>query len=225
MGVGNRVLPRAESVAAETLERFRAAAFPVANVADAMGRFGALRGLRRMAPAPYLVGTALTVRTRPSDNLMVHKALDLAGPGDVLVVDACGGADYAIVGGLMCRYARRRGLAGLVVDGMVRDDDELTELGLPVYAAGISPNGPYKDGPGEINVPVSCGRTPVLPGDLVLGDADGVVVVPRADAEQVRREAEAVRGNERGVVAAIERDGWDRAWIDRKLAANGCADG
>lgn len=222
MGVGNRILARAGQVAPETRTRFRDAAVPTANVADVMGRFGALRGLRRIGRGPYLAGTALTVRTRPSDNLMVHKALDLAAPGDVLVVDACGGGDHAIVGGLMCRYALRRGVAGIVVDGMVRDAEDLDTLGLAVYARGVAPNGPYKDGPGEINVPVSCGGTAVLPGDLVLGDADGVVVVPRASAETVWADAAALRENEERVQDAIEARTWDRTWIDRRLTENGC---
>ncbi|QVQ52647.1 RraA family protein [Spiractinospora alimapuensis] len=222
MGVGNRVLARPKStVPPDVIRRFRDAQTPTPNVVDVMARFGTLRGLHRIS-GRYLAGIAITVRTRPSDNLMVHRALDLAEPGDVLVVDACGGSAHAIIGGLMARYASHRGIAGIVVDGAVRDVEDLNALGLPVFARGLNPNGPYKDGPGEINTPIGCGGEAVLPGDLILGDADGVVVVPQGDAESVERDADALRRHEDTVPEAITGDRWDRAWITEKLTENGC---
>lgn len=223
MGVGNRVITHTQRVEASVSDQFRSFELAAANVADVMHRFGTMRGLRQFGgTGRYLAGPALTVRTRPTDNLMVHAALDLAQPGDVLVVDAGGAPDRAIVGALMCHHALYRGIAGLVIDGMVRDADDLAELGLPVYARGINPNGPYKDGPGEINVAVSCGGTAILPGDLVIGDADGAVVVPQESATEVCQAATTVQAQEEQTAHEIARGGWDRTWVGRKLAENGC---
>lgn len=150
---------------------------PTALVSDALGRLVGSRGLiayhgdRSLA----LCGIALTVRVRPGDNLMVHKALTLARPGDVLVVDGSGDTSHALLGGLMRLAALARGLAGVVVDGAIRDTAEWAQGELPVFARGHAHRGPSKDGPGEINVPVSCAGLAVSPGDVVVGDADGVV--------------------------------------------------
>jgi RraA family protein len=197
----------------------RARRLPTGNVADCLHRLFAVRGLRPVAlPAGgRLAGPALTVRTAPADNLFIHKAIDLARPGDVLVVDACGGRSHALIGEIMARLAQARGVAGFVVDGCVRDSAELAALGLPVFAAGVSPFGPWKNGPGEIAYPVCCGGVPVLPGDLVLGDADGVVVVPRADAAEVIAAAESVQRRERDQLADIAAGRADRAWVDEAL--------
>jgi len=124
-----------------------------------------------------LCGVALTVRVRPGDNLMIHKALTLAQPGDVIVVDGSGEISHALVGGLMRLAALARGVAGFVLDGAVRDVAEWAEGELPVFARGHSHRRPSKDGPGEINVPIACAGLAVAPGDLVLGDADGVIAV------------------------------------------------
>lgn len=150
---------------------------PAALVSDALGRIVGSRGLAPYHGDPALVmcGVALTVRTRPGDNLMVHKALTLARPGDVLVVDGAGETSHALLGGLMRLAALARGLAGIVVDGAVRDTAEWAEGELPVFARGHSHRGPSKDGPGEINVPVACAGLAVSPGDVVVGDGDGVV--------------------------------------------------
>ena len=138
---------------------------------------------RRSAPAARCTragdgGPAFTVKTRPGDNLMVHKALDLAEPGDVIVVDAGGDLTNAIIGEIMSTYANARGIAGIVIDGAIRDADEIRANDFPVYAAGVTHRGPYKDGPGEINVPVAIDGMVIEPGDLVLGDGDGILCVP-----------------------------------------------
>jgi len=124
-----------------------------------------------------LCGVALTVRVRPGDNLMIHKALTLARPGDVIVVDGSGEISHALVGGLMRLAALARGVAGFVLDGAIRDVAEWAEGELPVFARGHSHRRPSKDGPGEINLPIACAGLAVTPGDLVLGDADGVIAV------------------------------------------------
>ena len=162
-------------------------------------------------------GPAYTVRTRPGDNLIVHKALDLAHPGDVLVIDAGGSTERATLGSLIVRYARSRGLAGLVVDGAVRDLADFDEIGLPVFARGATHLGPYKDGPGEIGGPVTIGGTVVRTGDVVVGDIDGVAFVPAARVATVLAAAVALIENERRIVEAIGHGGWDRSWIDAKL--------
>jgi len=134
-------------------------------------------------------GTALTVKAVPGDNLIVHRAITMAEPGDVLVVDGDGYTGTAYLGELMCASCRANGLAGVVVDGAVRDRAEIAEMGFPLYARGVHPAGPYKQAPGSINVTVSCGGVAVDPGDVVVADDDGVSVVPAGDAETVLAEA------------------------------------
>lgn len=216
--IGDLNFPRVEASICQ-----RARHLPTGNVADCINRLFAVRGLRPVGGGSdvHLCGPALTVRTAPADNLFIHKALDVAHPGDVLVVDACGGRSHALVGEIMTRYAERRGIAGLVIDGPVRDSRELGDLRLPVFAAGTSPFGPWKNGPGEIAYPVACGGVPVMPGDLVVGDADGVVIVPRADAAAVVAAAEAVHSRELGIFGDIESGRLDRAWVDAALRVMG----
>lgn len=161
-----------------------------------------------------MVGTALTVRTRPGDNLAVHQALELVRPGDVLVIDARGEVVNAILGELMTMYAASRGAVGIVVDGAVRDCADLSSGPVPVFARGISHMGPYKSGPGAIHGTVTVGGAVVSDGDLVVGDADGVVFVARDRAESVLTAAEAVQASEAEQREAIGRGEWDRSWIE-----------
>ncbi|PRZ11755.1 RraA family protein [Nesterenkonia sandarakina] len=165
-----------------------------------------------------MVGTALTVRTRPGDNLAVHQALELARPGDVLVIDARGEVTNAILGELMTLYAASHGVAGIVVDGAVRDRSDLSEGPIPVFAKGISHMGPYKSGPGAIHGSVTIGGSVVHDGDLVVGDADGVVFVSRHRAESVITAAEEVVASEAKQREAISRGEWDRSWIDAAIS-------
>ncbi|MDN3523587.1 RraA family protein [Halomonas ramblicola] len=164
-----------------------------------------------------IAGPALTVRTRPGDNLVVHKAMDLAQPGDILVIDAHGEVTNAILGEIMCRYARSRGIAGIIVDGAVRDCEAIGSGILPVFARGVSHLGPYKSGPGEIHGAVNIGGMTVNDGDIVVGDADGVVVVPAWRAEEAVHAAEAVVEMERQQVSDIDNGTLDRIWIDEVL--------
>jgi regulator of RNase E activity RraA len=197
----------------------RFAALPTAAISDSQDRVGGAPGISPIpssSPRP-LFGPAFTVRTRHGDNLVVHKALDLAKPGDVLVVDAGGHVDRAILGGLMVRYALTRGIAGLVVDGAVRDAADIEALGLPVYARAVTHVGPYKDGPGEVGGPVSMCGTVVRSGDVVVGDRDGIVFVSRDRLNAVLALAEALVANERRIIDAIGCGAWDRSWVDQKL--------
>lgn len=222
--MGFRVVQGIERFADGTVDEYRKARLATPNVADVMWRFGAMgEGIHAISDASaYLAGPALTVRTRPTDNLMVHKAMEIARPGDVIVVEAGGEVRHAILGELMCRYAAKKGISGFIVDGSVRDGPAIRSLGLPVYARGLTPRGPYKDGPGEINVPVSCGGVAVCPGDLVLGDADGVVIVPRDAADEVLCETHALEKAEKEIVESISSRSWERGWIDKKLNEKGC---
>ena len=138
-----------------------------------------------------LCGVALTVRVRPGDNLMIHKALTLARPGDVIVVDGSGELSHALAGGLMRLAALARGVAGFVLDGAIRDVAAWAEGELPIFARGHSHRRPSKDGPGEINVPIACAGLAVAPGDLVLGDADGVIAVSPGRLPQLLEDARA----------------------------------
>jgi RraA family protein len=179
-------------------------------------------GLEAFHRSGKMVGTAFTVKTRPGDNLMVHKALDMAEPGDVIVVDAGGALENAIVGELMAGWAQKRGLAGFVIDGAIRDSEALSEGDFPVYAAGVTHRGPYKDGPGEINGVVTVAGMVVRPGDLIAGDHDGVVAIAPEDAERVIAAAEAQHRKEQTSLAAISAGTYDRKWVDEALKARGC---
>jgi RraA family protein len=195
---------------------------PTAIISDNMNRlFAGGAGLRPFHKAGTLCGAALTVRTRPGDNLMVHKALDVAEPGDVIVVDAGGDTTNAIIGEIMWSYARKRGVAGFVIDGAVRDTAAIAAGDLPVYARGATHRGPYKDGPGEIDVAVSVGGMVVMPGDIIVGDEDGVLAVPLADAWDILALALAQQERETGILRSITDGTIDRAWVDQTLKAKG----
>jgi len=178
---GYRINPRNDGLGSELIEAFRA--IPVAVAGDCLGRNIGARGLHVYHGdlSLKLCGPAFTLRVRPGDNLMVHKALMMVQPGDVLVIDGAGDVSQAVIGGLVRTTALRVKLGGIVIDGAVRDLEELAEGILPVFAAGHTHRGPSKDGPGEINVPIACAGLCVMPGDLMLGDADGVLAVPQAD--------------------------------------------
>jgi RraA family protein len=220
--IGLRILERTRAVSPASARRFLD--IPVANVSDCMARlFAGGAALRPLHGGGAMAGAAFTVRTRPGDNLMVHKALALASPGDVLVVDAGGDLSNAIVGEIMAGQAMQRGLAGLVIHGAVRDARALREGALPVYAAGVTHRGPYKDGPGEINVPVAFGGMVVHPGDLVIGDDDGLLCVPYDAVEAMHAAALEKVAYERKMVADIRAGTHDTAWVDAQLRRLGCA--
>ncbi|MGD9045508.1 MAG: RraA family protein, partial [Desulfobacterales bacterium] len=150
------------------------------NVGDCIGRAAAVNArVKNLAAGMKVVGPAFTVRVPPTDNLMIHKALTLIQPGDVLVIDGGGNHSWALLGWLMVSTAIKLGIAGIVADGCVRDAQEIRASGFPLFCAGLSPNGPFKEGPGEINYPISCGGQIVRPGDMIIGDDDGVVVLQK----------------------------------------------
>jgi regulator of RNase E activity RraA len=213
-----RLHPPGPRPAPDLLRRCRE--LPTSILSDSMERTGGMLGVHPLPGGgwPRVAGPALTVRTRPGDNLVVHRALDLAVPGDVLVVDAGGSVERAILGEIMGRYAVTRGLAALVVDGAVRDAEGLAAGPLPVFAVGINHLGPYKDGPGELHGPVQAGGTVVRSGDVVVGDADGVVVLPHERAAEVVALGEERLRDEEEQFAQIAAGTLDRSWVTRALA-------
>lgn len=217
--IGFRILLSPPRLEPSLVDAFRGLAS--SNVADAMGRFGFMDpGIQSRSGLP-LCGLAITVNARPGDNLMVHKALQLAAPGDIVVVSTNGNTTSAVFGELMCRTASARGLGGLVVDGALRDVEGITALGFPVFSRTVTPGGCDKDGPGEINVPVSCGGVAVHSGDIVIGDGDGIVVVPRTDAAAVLELVRALIRNEEARVAEIQSGKVFKAEIDEILRKKG----
>ena len=219
---GFRILASPARPAARLLEAF--AALPTSNISDNMARhYGAGARLRPFHRGGKLVGPAFTVKTRPGDNLLTHKAIDMAAPGDVILVDAGGALDQAIIGEIMSSLAAKRGIAGMIIDGAIRDVDAIAASPFPVYACGVTHRGPYKDGPGEINVSVSIAGMTVNPGDIIVGDADGVVAIPQADAERIIALTIAQKNREEATLAAIASDGKiDRSWVDTLLREKGC---
>jgi RraA family protein len=194
------------------------------HLSDNMSRLrAAAAGLRPMHRGGKLAGPAFTVKAAPGDNLMVHKAIDAAEPGDVIAVDAGGLLDHAIIGEIMAAWAAKRGIAGIVIDGAIRDVAAISAGSFPVYARGVTHRGPYKNGPGEINVPVAIGGMVVQPGDIIVGDEDGLIAVPQADAEAVLAAAREQRKKEEATLKAIAAGSIDRKWVDETLRARGCS--
>lgn len=203
-------LPQAEKTQIDQLRQLA-----VALLSDNMHR-----GTGSLGISPYhkptkwtMAGTAVTVRTRGGDNLLTLRALDYCRPGDVLVIDAGGDVSNAIVGGIITAGAAMLGLAGMVLDGAIRDVAEIHEREFPVYARGVSHRGPYKNGPGEINVPVCIGGMVVQPGDIIVGDQDGLLAFPASEAATLIQQALIQQGKEEQQMDEINQGRWDRSFI------------
>jgi len=218
---GLQILKRTRQVSAQVVQAYKG--LPVANISDCMARMtaGGPR-LRPMHKSGYLAGPALTVKTRPGDNLMIHKALTLAQPGDVIVVDAGGDLTNSLFGEIMVATAVKIGVAGVVLNGAVRDSEEIGQGSFPLYAAGVTHRGPYKDGPGEVNVPIAIDGMVIQPGDLILGDADGLLCVPFDEVEEVLAATHKKMELEKQMLADIAAGKLDTAWIDATLRRIGC---
>ncbi|NLS06862.1 RraA family protein [Rhizobium sp. P32RR-XVIII] len=195
---------------------------PVANIGDCMNRASMVDARIRKISKGNLFGPAFTVKSRAGDNLLLHKALDMAEVGDVIVFDAHGDITNAITGELMMQTAARKKLGGIIIDGAIRDLATLREMELPIFAAGVTPAGPYKEGPGEINVPISLGSVVIMPGDILVGDDDGVVVVRPGDAAGIVEKAKKKQAAEAEKMKSILAGTIDTSWIDKELAAKGC---
>ena len=205
--MGKRIITSIKRPDSALIELFRGKA--AANISDCTGRLFAMDSrIRPMGRGKLLVGPAFTVNAAMADNLLFHKALLMVQPGDVLVVNACGDRDYSVCGDIMFQIARKAGAAGMVIDGCIRDMDFLTESDFPVFAIGVTPRGPYKNGPGEINTDICCGGQVVHPGDLIVGDADGITVVDPGDMTGVLAELEKVIEKEAGFDEMIAQGRW-----------------
>lgn len=201
----------------------QAAQFPSSIFADVAGRRGGLHGrIAPLAPSMRFAGPALTVELRPGDNLMIHAALAVAKPGDVIVVDGKGDLSAALMGEIMSQQAVALGVAAVVIDGAVRDSEAIRALGFPMFAAGLNPNGPTKNVAGRLNHPISVGGVTVRPGDLVVGDADGVTVIEREKAPaMLALAAEKVAAETKRIADIQSRKALRPAWLDKALRTAG----
>jgi regulator of RNase E activity RraA len=221
-GPGFRIRYDVERTPAELVEQL--AGFDTPAISDLMNRLYTVHDDVRVLTAPELpvIGPACTVKCYPGDNLMVHKSLDVAQPGDVLVIDTSASGTTAVLGDLISTKARHRGIAGVVVDGLIRDLPAIRALGdFPVFARGVTPIGPLHRGPGEINHPVCVGGIVVNPGDVVVGDLNGVVIVPRDIAEELVERLVSRRQAESDYNASVARGDFSNQWVDDILTGNG----
>lgn len=205
----------------ELIEQFRE--IPIACIADNMNRLFCMDKQIKAYGKPSICGPAFTVMAPAGDNLMFHRAIDTAEAGDILVVAGVGDADRSFSGEMMLHMAKYRGLEGFVIDGYIRDAEGTAKSGFAVYARGVQANGPYKNGPGMINVPVSCGGQVVMPGDIIVGDHDGVVVIPAQYAQEVLEKATKQAGAERIKEEEIKIGKMpNRDWIMKALENGKC---
>jgi 4-hydroxy-4-methyl-2-oxoglutarate aldolase len=209
-----REFPRAS---ASDLAAF--AATPTGWVVDAQGRRGALpHTIRPLTKAVRAVGTALTVRSRARDNLAPYAALKFAKPGDILVVRTDDYEEASVLGDILLGMAKNAGIVAAITDGMVRDIAGLDAVGIPVFARGLTPNSPHKDGPGEIGFPIVLGGVAVAPGDLIVTDQDGVAIVPRASIAAVRAGLAEVAAKEAKMDASVRAGATRPDWLDALLS-------
>lgn len=197
------------------------AGVPTSLLSDNLQRIEGVLGLQRYNGSRKLVGSAVTVKLRAGDNLLTYKALSMMSRGHVLVVDAGGVTNNAIVGELLLLYAQQRGCAGFVIDGAIRDSAAFAEADFPCYARGVTHRGPYKTGPGAINIPVSIGGQVILPGDVIVGDEDGLVSFPVHEADRLIAAAERSRKNEQAIRDEISTGAVRQSWMEKMFAATG----
>lgn len=206
--IGNRIFTKVDRPSPELVRKFYG--LPSSNINDEMNRLFCMHSyiylLNPESAVPSMVGTAITVKAPIGDNLFFHQALDMAQPGDIIVIDGATGNNRSLSGEIMMRFAQNKGIAGIVADGCLRDLDGIQKLTMPVYATGITPQGPWKYGPGEINTPISCGGQVVFPGDILVGDADGIVVIHKQDAEEVAAAAIAKKSGEDKTFELMAKD-------------------
>jgi RraA family protein len=193
--------PLPPSVSADLIEIYRSIVTP--HISDNLDRMPGAIGVNPYNGSGKLVGTAITVQTRHGDNLMIHQALDQARPGDTIVVDGGGDISQALVGEIMMRKAQARGVAGFVIYGAIRDVAAFRDSSFPCYACGVTHKGPYKNGPGLLNVPVTIGGMIVNPGDLIVGDEDGVIALSPALAQSLVPAIRKVQEREAAIMAEI----------------------
>jgi regulator of RNase E activity RraA len=208
---------------AEVMAQFKS--IPASNTADVMGRSCAMNPRIKLVSSPVdqmMVGPALTVKCRAGDNLTLHAALNICQEGDVLVVSNEEDDTRALMGEIMMAFLRyTKKVAGIILDGPIRDIDEIGKWDFPVYCTGTTPGGPYKEGPGEVNVPIACGGISVNPGDIILADPDGVIVIPRQDAPEILEAAKEFQAADETKLLAAKNGTAKRAWVERTLEEKG----
>jgi RraA family protein len=221
-GPGFRIRAELDRLDPALMRKF--AEFPTPDISDLLNRLYAVDpGIVCLTGKHHrLCGPACTVKVFPGDNLMVHKALDVAKPGDIVVVDAHGSSMNAVLGDLISTKAKHRGIAGFIVDGFVRDLPDLIELDFPVFARGATPVGPLHRGPGEINFSICCGGVVVNPADLVVADGAGVVVIPQEIASDLLDRLQAQRTNAAAYLAGVKCGQFSNDWVDSILGEAGC---
>ena len=223
MPVGKRIYLKRNLPNPELVEKFKEV--PASNTADVMGRSCAMHPRIHLVSSPkaqMMAGPAYTVKCRAGDNLTLHAALSYCSEGDVLVVSNEEDETRALIGEVMMSYLfYTKKVAGIIIDGPIRDIDAIGTWDFPVYCTGTTPGGPYKEGPGEINVPVACGGVSVNPGDIILADPDGVIVIPLKDAPQILEEAVKFRDADQKKAEAAKNGTANRAWVDKLLAEKG----
>lgn len=223
MPVGKRIYLKREMPNLEVMKEFKH--IPASNTADVMGRNCAMNPRIHLVSRPkdqMMVGPAYTVKCRAGDNLALHAALSMCSEGDVLVVSNEEDNTRALMGEIMMAYLKyTKKIAGIVLDGPIRDIDEIGNWDFPVYCTGTTPGGPYKEGPGEVNVPIACGGVSVNPGDIILADPDGVIVIPRNDAEIILKDAKEFMAADEAKLLASKNGTAKREWVEKSLAAKG----
>ncbi len=223
---GKRIYTKVNRPDRALVEKFRG--IPSSNIADMMNRMYNMYGdLRCYTKNASMVGTAITVHCSEGDNALLHRAMDMAEPGDVIVLNGGGCMSRALCGEIMFNYAHSKGIAGFVLDGCIRDADALDGIGFPVYAKGVTPQGPWKIGSGEINVPIACCGQVVFPGDIIVGDPDGVVVIRPEYAEAaLEAVADKYAAEQRTLAIYAEGKTPDRskhiALYEKTVVDNGC---
>lgn len=220
-GPGFRIKNGVQRASPDLLARFREHGTP--DVSDLLNRLYAMDGaIRNLVNDDMVVAPAITVKLYPGDNLMLHKSLDVAHPGDVLVVDTSMNNTTAVIGDLVAQKAKHRGIAGVIVDGLVRDLPALRQVGLPIFARGVTPKGPLHRGPGELGYPVSCGGVVVNPGDIIVADENGIVVVRCDFAEELINRLEAQHVAQKEYLEDVKKGVFSNAWVDRMLEQAAC---
>lgn len=219
MSVGKRIYLKREMPDHEIMMQFKT--IPASNTADCMGRSCAMNPRIRLVSSPEdecMVGPAYTVKCRAGDNLALHAALNHCQEGDVLVVSNEEDTTRALMGEVMMTWLRyEKKIAGIILDGPIRDIDSIGKWDFPVYCTGTTPGGPYKEGPGEVNVPISCGGISVNPGDIILADPDGVICIPRQDAAAILEDAKAFQAKDQAKIPATLEHRINRGWVDKTL--------
>jgi len=221
MSLGKRIYLKRELPEQAVVEEFKL--LPASNVGDCMERNCAMNPRIKLVSSPkaqIMAGPAFTVKCRAGDNLALHAALNYCSEGDVIVVSNEEDDTRSLIGEVMMAYLYRvKKIAGIIIDGPIRDIDEIGKWDFPVYCTGTTPGGPYKEGPGEVNVPIACGGVSINPGDIVLADPDGIIVIPKNDASTILELAKKYHANDDAKLQKTLNGTIDRSWVDRTLEA------